>query len=582
MTQMRAQLAVSTGHYSSAGAKPANQDFHGALVPEGQLLAEKGLAVAIADGISTSRLGAAAAETAVKTFLNDYFATSPAWSVQTSAEKVIAATNSWMWAQNRRAGHTLSDEEREQGMITTFSALVVKSRTAHLFHVGDAQIARLADNTLEPLTEPHRVWLGGGESYLGRAMGMNRNVEIDHRQVNLNLGDLFVLTTDGVHEYVGDGIVAQAVAACPQDLDRAAHAIAMAALKAGSPDNLTVQLVRVEQLPDGVLDDLIGAEAILPPAPQLELGRVFEGYAVEAVIHSGSRSHVYLARDLADDAQVALKVPSTEQGQDADALQAMLLEEWIARRIDHPNVLRAAPQRAARRHAYVVTEFFKGTTLDLWRREVGEPDFARVRGIVSQIAAGLQAFHRREMVHRDLRPRNVMIGADDAVKLIDFGSAQVAGLDDIAPPADGAGAFAGTMQYGAPELWLGETATNRSDIFSLGVIAYELLTGGLPFGAHVAAANTRAAQRRLRYTPAVERNPDIPAYVDAALAKAVAIDPDARYEELSEFIYDLAHPNLALTAPDPRPYLARRPERLWQLVSLILAITLVAVLLRGG
>lgn len=579
---MASQLAVTIGHHSSAGRKPANQDFHGALVPEGQLLAEKGLALAVADGISTSRQAAVAAETAVKSFLTDYFATSAAWSVQTSAERVIAAANSWMFAQNRRAGRTLSDEEREQGMVTTFSAVVVKSRSAHLFHVGDARIARLSGGGIDVLTEPHRVWLGGGESYLGRALGMNRHVEIDYRQVAVAPGDLFLLSTDGVHEHLADGEIRKAVELAAGDLDRAARAIVDAALDAGSPDNLTVQLLRIDNVPAGVLDDLIGADGSLPPAPRLEPGRDFEGYAILRELHAGSRRHVYLARDLADGAKVALKVPSTEQGQDAAALQALLLEEWIARRIDHPHVLRAAPQRAGRRHAYVVTEFVEGRTLDQWRRDTGTPDLVQVRSLVRQIAAGLQAFHRREMIHRDLRPRNVMVDADETVKLIDFGSAQVAGLDDIAPPAAGEGAYAGTMQYSAPELYLGEAATSRSDIFSLGVIAYELLTGALPYGAHVAGARSPAAQRRLRYVPASERDAEIPGFVDAALARAVAIDPSARYSELSEFVYDLAHPNPTLTAPEQRPLFARRPERLWQAVSLALAIALVVLILRVG
>ena len=139
---MRPHLAISLGQYSAAGAKDANQDFHGSLVPEGAELATKGIAVAIADGISTSALGATASETAVKSFLTDYFATSDAWSVRTSGERVIAATNSWMHAQNVRGG-PVSDESRERGMITTFSAMVLKSRSAHIFHVGDARIARL-------------------------------------------------------------------------------------------------------------------------------------------------------------------------------------------------------------------------------------------------------------------------------------------------------------------------------------------------------------------------------------------------------------------------------------------------------
>lgn len=576
---MRAQLSISLGQYSTAGAKEANQDFHGSLVPDGDELTTKGIALALADGISTSALGAAAAETAVKSFLTDYFATSPAWSVRTSAQRVIAATNSWMHAQNVRSnGRPLSDDDREQGMVCTFSAVVLKSRRAHLFHVGDSQIARICGQSLEPLTEAHRVYLGGGESYLGRALGVNRHVEIDYSHVALQEGDLFVLTTDGVHEHLGEAAIAE-LAQGFATLDEAARAIAQAARDAGSADNLTVQLVRVNNLPDGEVGDLVGTEMALPPAPRLEPGREFEGYAILRELHAGSRSHVYLARDLANEERVAIKVPSTEHAQDPAQMQALLLEEWVARRLAHPHVLKAAPPRGPRRHVYSVMEYAQGQTLDEWMHDNPAPDLAAVRSIVRQAAAGLQAFHRREMVHRDLRPRNLIIDADATVRIIDFGSTQVAGLDELAPRPDDS-AFAGTMQYSAPELYLGHAASSQSDIYSLGVIAYQLLTGELPYGPRVAAANTRAAQRKLRYVPVVERNPQVPDWVDAAIARAVAIDPAQRYAELSEFTYDLAHPNPSLCAPDPRPLMVRRPERLWQAVSLVLSAVIALLIWR--
>jgi len=568
---MRPQLTISLGQYSAAGAKAANQDFHGSLVPEGAGLATKGIVVAIADGISTSALGATASETAVKSFLTDYFATSDAWSVRTSGERVIAATNSWMHAQNVRRG-PVSDESRERGMITTFSAIVLKSCTAHIFHVGDGRVARLAGQGVEPLTEPHRIHLGGGESYLGQALGMNRHVEIDHRQVPLQPGDIFVLTTDGVHEHLPDTALASAVMQ-EGDLDAAARSVAEAALAAGSVDNLTVQIVRIDALPEGSLDDLIGVESALPPAPRLEPGRDFEGYAVLRELHSGSRSHVYLARDKVDGAPVAIKVPATDQAGDPARMQSLLLEEWVARRISHPHVLKAAPVRGARRHAYAVSEYADGQPLDSWMHDHPAPDLAVVRSLAKQIASGLLALHRREMIHRDLRPPNIMVDKDGTAKIIDFGSVQVAGLDELAPRMEDS-AFAGTMQYSAPELYLGQAATAASDIYSLGVIVYQMLTGDLPYGPRVAAADTRAAQRKLRYVPSAQHNPSVPEWMDAALARAVAIDPARRYGELSEFIYDLSHPNPSLAALQSRPLLARRPERLWQGISLLLLVLL--------
>lgn len=571
------RLAVTVGCFSTAGSKPANQDFHGALIPDPPLLVTKGVALALADGISTSALGATAAETAVKSFLTDYYATSEAWSVRASAERVIAAANSWMFAQNQRNRREVSDEERERGMVCTLSALVLKSRTAYLFHVGDARIARLANPGLEVLTEPHRVYLGGGQSYLGRALGINRHVEIDCREIQVQPGDLFVLTTDGVHEALPDPALA-ALIGDGRDLDATARRIAEAAFAAGSEDNLTVQLLRIDTLPDTSIGDLVANDTALPPAPRLEPGQSFEGYTILREIHSGSRSHVYLARDTADGARVAIKVPSTEHAADQAQLQALMLEEWVARRIGNPHVLKAPPMRGVRRHAYVVTEYVEGRTLEQWMHDHPAPDLQTVRSLLRQIASGLQAMHRREMLHRDLRPANVIVDDEGTARIIDFGSTQVAGLDELSPHPEGDAAFAGTMQYSAPELYLGYPASTASDIYSLGVIAYQLLTGALPYGPRVAAADSRAAQRKLRYVPAMERNPSVPDWMDAAIAHAVAIDPARRYAELSEFIYDLSHPNSALSAPDPRPLLVRRPERLWQAISAVLLAALLLAL----
>jgi len=574
---MRAQLEVTIGQCSSAGRKDANQDFHGSLQPEGALLAAKGIALAIADGISTSSLGATASETAVRSFLTDYYCTSEGWSVQSSGERVIAAVNSWMHAQN---GRPLSDEERERGMICTFSALVLKSRTAHLFHVGDGRIARLAGTNLESLTEAHRVSIGAGRSYLARAIGMDRRVEIDYRRLAVEPGDLFLLSTDGIHDCLGDAELAALIGSAGT-LDAAAEAIVGAALEAGAQDNLTVQLVRIDSLPEGALDDLLGGEIELPPAPILTPGSEFEGYRIERRIHASARSHVYLATD-AQGRAVALKVPATEAGREQDRLRALMLEEWIARRIDNPHVLKAAPRTGSRSHIFSATDYVEGQTLAQWMADHPRPELARVRSIIDQVAAGLLAFHKREMLHRDLRPENILVDAHGTARIIDFGSVQVAGVDELAERGFEDAAFAGTMQYGAPELFLGHSASPASDLYSLGVIAYQMLTGHLPYGPRVAAATTRAAQRRLRYTPASEHNPDVPDWMDAAIAKAVSIEPARRYALLSEFTYDLSHPNGALTAPQARPLLVRQPVRLWQAISALLLALLLASLLADG
>ncbi|HEX5657471.1 MAG TPA: protein phosphatase 2C domain-containing protein, partial [Polyangiales bacterium] len=187
---MPAQLKVSVGQHSDKGKKATNQDFHGALTPGEPLLSAKGVCVAIADGISSSAVSQVASESAVKTFLEDYYCTSEAWSVRTAAERVLSATNSWLYAHSRASDLRY---DRERGYVCAFSALVIKSRTAHLVHVGDTRIYRLHGTTVEQLTEDHRLRISDEQSVLSRALGVSEQLEIAYRSVPVELGSTFVL-----------------------------------------------------------------------------------------------------------------------------------------------------------------------------------------------------------------------------------------------------------------------------------------------------------------------------------------------------------------------------------------------------
>jgi serine/threonine protein phosphatase PrpC len=550
-----------------------NQDFHGVCVPTGALLARKGAALALADGISSSPVSQLASQAAVGSFLNDYYCTPDAWSVQRSVQRVVSAANSWLLAQTRR-GQGRYDQDR--GWACTFSALVVKSRTAHLFHVGDARIYQVQGRALEQLTTDHRVHVGGGQSYLGRALGIGAHLEIDHRSVALAVGDTFVLATDGVYEHVRDAAVVQALAAHADDLDAAARAIAQQALDAGSPDNLTVQLVRIERLPEpegGELQRLAAELAFPPPlAPRMEI----DGLRVARELHASSRSQVWLAVDLASDRPVVVKVPSTELQDDPGMRERFLLEEWVARRIDSAHVLKPCTLARERTHLFVAMEYVPGRTLAQWMVDRPRPDLETVRGLVGQLARGLRAFHRLEMLHQDLRPANVMVDAAGTVKIIDFGSVAVAGIHD-APTVREAHPLQGTAQYAAPEYFLGEAGTPRSDLFSLAVITYQLLCGQLPYGAEVARCKSRLEQRRLRYRSLAPARPDLPRWVDEALRKALAPEPHRRWEDPAEFEFALRHPDPAFLARRHVPLAERSPTAFWKGISLLLALACVAL-----
>jgi len=571
-----AKLAISLGQYSDKGRKEANQDFHGALIPEGPLLSLKGIAIVLADGISSSEVSAIASESAVKSFLTDYYCTSDSWSVKTSAQRVIAATNSWLHAQTRQSQYLY---DRDKGYVCTLSAMVIKSTTAHIFHIGDARIYRIAGNTLEQLTEDHRIIVSSEQSYLGRALGVNPQIEIDYRSLPVEKGDTFILATDGVYEHVSARFIIDTLGHGGNDLDSVARTIGEEAFRQGSRDNLTVQVVRIDELPVSEASDIIGPEADLPCPPLWEARTFVDGYQIVREIHASSRSHIYLAVDTANGARVAIKTPSIDLGNDRVYLQRFRMEEWIARRINSAHVLKPLIPSRKRSYLYIVTEYIEGQTLTQWMIDNPAPNLETARDIVEQIAKGLQAFHRMEMLHQDLRPENVMIDGTGTAKIIDFGSTRIAGIADDTDLVIG-NEILGTVQYTAPEYFLGEGGTTGSDIFSLGVIAYQMLTGRLPYGAQAAKARTRSQQRKLRYKSALDDQRAIPAWIDGALKKAVNPDPYQRYTELSEFMLDLRHPNKNFLQTSQSPLMERNPLLFWKGLTAVLVLIILVLLFR--
>ena len=570
---MSRELQISIGQYSDKGRKPTNQDFHGILVPTEPLLSSKGVAVVLADGISSSSVSHIASESAVKSFLTDYYCTSDSWSVKTSAQRVLAATNSWLHAQTRRSPYAY---DKDRGYVCTLSAMVVKSATAHIFHAGDARIYRVAGHGLEQLTDDHRVIVSSEQTYLGRALGINPQIEIDYRMIPLETGDVFLLMTDGVYEHVDDRFVIRTLDGNAGDLDAAARAIDAEAYRRGSADNLTVQIVRIDAVPNAEASEALGPSLELPLPPLLEPRMIVDGYRIVREVHGSSRSHIYLGVDIDTDTPVAIKIPSIDLRGDPAYLKRFMMEEWIARRIDSPHVLKPRSQSRRRNYLYVVTEFIDGQTLSQWMIDHPRPDLETVRAIVEQIAKGLRAFHRMEMLHQDLRPDNIMIDQTKTVKIIDFGAVKVAGVVE-AGPAD-CDEILGTAQYTAPEYLLGDRASTRSDMFSLGVITYQMLTGKLPYGASAAKARTRSQVRRLRYRSVLDDDREIPVWIDGALHKAVHPDPNKRYESFSEFLFDLRHPNANHLRSSVTPLLERNPLLFWKCTTAILACIVIALL----
>ena len=575
---MHNALRVTLGQHSLAGRHAVNQDFHGAMLPQGALRAAKGVALAIADGIGSSGVSQIASAAAVRGFLDDYYATSEAWSVRRSAQRVLDATNAWLHAQTMRSDARF---DKDGGYVCTFSALVFKGRDVHMLHVGDARIYRVHAQALEQLTQDHRVVLSSAETYLGRALGAGPHVEIDYRCWPIEAGELYLLATDGAYGRLDAAAVHDALARSAHDLERAARLLVAQAQADGSEDDATLQLLRVDALPPADAAHLQGQRKGLLIAPPLAPGARFEGFTLQRELHVSARSHVHLALDDASGRPVVLKLPAVDLQDDAGHLDSFVLEEWVARRIDNPHVLRACPVERARRHLFVAMEFVDGQTLAQWMIDHPRPSLDSVRALVAQLGKGLQALHGKEMLHQDLRPENVMIDRSGTVKLIDLASVHVAGL---APREQGQAALAGpltiagTLQYTAPEYFAGQGGSAPSDLFALAVITYQLLTGQLPYGLQVTRVRGPSDAARLRYAPLRQYRPDLPGWLDAVLHKALQPNPARRQQAVSEFTHDLQAPGPEFMRMRALPLVERHPLRFWQGCTAVLGLAVIVLL----
>ncbi|HEY5363356.1 MAG TPA: bifunctional protein-serine/threonine kinase/phosphatase [Aestuariivirga sp.] len=564
-----ALLQINIGQHSIAGQKPRNDDSYGAVIPEDRTLQTKGIAIAIADGMSSCAAPKEASETCVRSFLEDYYATPESWTVKRSVATVLKAINGWLYSQGQRRDFD------DRGLVSTFSGIILRQGSAHIFHAGDSRISRLRGSTLEQLTNDHRLRLSGGLDHLSRAMGISQNLEIDYRFEPLVKGDIFILTTDGIHDFLTPREIAVSVTKAQNDLNKAVNQLVKLAEKKGSTDNLTAQIFAIIECGETDVASLRASTVTLPFPPAFHGGETLDGYCIIRPISESSRGQVYLAKDTQTDEIVAIKTPSLNFEDDADYINGFAREEWIGRLIASPNVLKIFTPKKQPKFLYHVTEYFDGKTLQQWMLDNPKPDLENVRSIVAQIVFGLRAMHRKNILHLDLKPSNVMINAQGLVKLIDFGSSLAASTAEDSQSS----IRAGTADYAAPEHLIGIKSSSLSDIFSLGVITYEMLTGFLPYGGGIKSAKQIS---KLQYLPTKTKRPDIPDWIDAALEQAVQLTTQRRTEVLSAFVENLRKPNSALKMARDRPLLERNPLLFWKGLSLVFfAASATLILLMG-
>jgi serine/threonine protein phosphatase PrpC len=560
------KLRLNVGQYSVAGVKQRNEDAIGIRIPDGNLLATKGAAAVIADGVSAAEAGREASHTCVSNFLSDYFSTPESWSVKQSAQRVLSALNRWLYSR----GQGIQDTRR--GYITTMSTVIFKSHTAHIFHVGDSRVYRLRGGVLEQLTQDHNTRVSDDHAYLVRAMGLDVRLDVDYQAFPVQAGDIYLQTTDGIHDVLSHELLLRLVHTEFTTPSAVCRNLVEHALAAGSQDNLSCQLLHVEDLPEAEIDEVIDRLTQLRFPPFLEKGMILDGYRVLRELHASTRSQVYLVEDTLSGEQYCMKTPSVNFEDDAAYIERFVMESWIGSRINSPHVVRVVTSRRPKSCLYYLTEYVNGMTLTRWMKENPKPAVSEAVFLIDQIARGIRAMHRRETLHQDLKPDNILIDMQGQVKILDFGACHVAGIAEIATPLQRDVAL-GTASYSAPEHTLRLPVNYRADLFSLAVISYEMLTGKLPFGGRLEHCKTQRDFLATTYTESYKYNPMVPQWIDCALKKGLRFHEERRHGDVAEFVYELQNPNPRYLEYHQRPLMERDPLTAWKILCALLALT---------
>lgn len=566
---------VDIGHTSASGVRERNEDF-AAAVRAGAQEPGRGLIAAVADGVSAGGLGREAAQTTVMSLVQDFHAAPATWETTVVLDRLIGAQNAWLADHNRRRGGPGGD--RASG-LTTLTALALQGHTWTVAHIGDTRAWLLRAGELQQLTQDHAIDHPDFRSQLTRAVGLDLAVRADYLQGELQTGDIFMLTTDGVHGVLRPEQIRALLATAPAQL--ASEAVVRAALEAGSQDNVTALVMQVLGLEPVRLQDTLLQARQLPVPPRMRPGDVLDGWTITALVADTGVHRLYQARDPASRELVAIKTLHESRASDREE-QAMLAHEaWLGLQVTDsgaPGFVRVRQVRAPSAF-YTVFDWHSGHTLEQLLAEQ-----ARRFAIPEVVQGGLAVcralgrLHRIGVIHRDIKPGNLHLGEDGQWRVLDLGVA-VSGRE----PASTRTLHAGTPSYMNPEQWEGaegRPADTGSDLFALGVTLYQWLTGRLPYG-EIEPWQT-ARFRRDPVAPSRLR-PEVPIWLDHVVMKAIARDARQRFETAEEFALALERgASRPLSAPQATPLVRRDPAWAWKVscvISLIFNLMLVIWLL---
>lgn len=582
-------MKITYAELSSTGpVRPHNEDFVLFWEPEGEQGRQaRGAVSLLADGVGGQGFGEVASKLAVETALRVFRDADP-----------TTTDNQLLWRMFNAANLAVYDAGMAQGggdrMATTLTVSLFRRNEVAIGHVGDSRAYLIRQGTIKQLTSDHtyvamqvKMSLISKQDamnselrgLLTRSIGANPTVQVDYSRAILRTGDIVVQCSDGLHGLVTESEIKDYVSRMPPAA--ACEQLSQLAERRGSEDNISVQVLRVENVQR--VGYYRGAVAYYAPVAQPvsnepQVGQVFdERFEITDIISRSGMSSVYKATDLKTGRLVALKVPLLKLESDPAFFSRFEREEEIGRALDHPAILKIIPvDPKERSRPYLVMEYLVGQTLDeIMQQTKPMPEDEALR-IVSRVCDALDYLHKHEVIHRDLKPQNIMLCNDGSLRIMDFGIAKAASSKRIT--FGGFSPTLGTPDYMAPEQVKGQRGDERTDIYSLGAILYEMLTGHLPFEGQNAYQVMNA---RLVGDPVAPRvhNPALKPEAEEIVLHAMARNPNDRYQTAAAFKADLDAPQTVhVTGRANRlqaPVLAKRAWRVVRIALLAIAVPVV-------
>ncbi len=583
---------------SSPGpARDNNEDFVGFWQPE--TLEEKrdrGAVAVLADGVGGLHRGEVASRLAVETALKTFHEAPEGKTPQQLLTQMFNEANLAVYDKGM-------EDHGKSRMATTLAIVVLRNDEIVVGNVGDSRVYLVHKAEIRQLSTDH-TYVGmqqkfgliseqdaktsENRSVLTRSVGNEPVIRLDVESTTVFKGDHVVLCSDGLYAHVTDSEIADIVSRLSPA--QACRQLISLAEQRGTDDNLSVQVLQINDVEK--MSYYRGVPLYQEPAEttisyELQPGKTLDNrfFITETITRSGMAT-IFKATDLTTKETVAVKVPFMEFESDPGFYSRFQREEEIGRLLDHPYILKFIPVEEQRSRPYIVTEYLRGYTLSHLLnsvRPMPEKDAVKLAG---DICEALAYMHEHGVIHRDLKPQNIMICYDGTIRIMDFGIAKAAEGRRIT--FTGFTPAVGTPDYMAPEQVKGKRGDERTDIYSLGAMLYEMVVGMTPFDSEnenpFVIMNARVTGDPVAPR---KRNPKIMPQVEEIILHAMERDPGKRYQTAAAMKADLDNPEAVhLTGrcdrlQTPTPWKRGWKKALWIALGIsgALAILLLLVLL---